>query len=160
MQQLLIADADDYLSDLYQKYFAAHGYSVRVASGGVECLTALRETTPDVLVLDAELKWGGADGVLAVMDEEDGLSTIPIVLLNDTDGKSTSDEVPLAWPSTPDDDDVSLHWPAPTSLSLSDGNPINKLLAARVIDRLHKPFYFQNLLESIGTAAGRPMQPQ
>lgn len=118
-QRLLIADADSYLSDLYLKYFGAHGYSVRVASGGVECLTALRETTPDVLVLDTELKWGGADGVLAVMDEEDDLSTIPIVLLND-----------------------------------------KPLLAARVIDRLHKPFYFQKLLDSIGTAAGRPMQPR
>lgn len=158
-QRLLIADADSYLSDLYQKYFGAHGYSVRVASGGVECLTALRETTPDVLVLDTELKWGGADGVLAIMDEEDGFATIPIVLLNDTDRKAAGDAVPLDWPST-SDDDVSLNWPAPTSLSLLEGSPIKPLLAARVIDRLHKPFYFQNLLDSIGTAAGRPMQPR
>lgn len=155
-QRILIADADSYLSDLYQKYFGAHGYSVRVAAGGVECLTALRETTPDVLVLDTELKWGGADGVLAVMDEEDGLSTIPIVLLNDTNGQAAGDAAPLTWPSTPDNDDVSLNWPAPASLSLLEGSPIKPLLAARVIDRLHKPFYFQHLLDSVGTAAQRP----
>lgn len=156
MQQLLIADADDDLSDVYQKYFAAHGYSVRVTSGGVECLMALRETTPDVLVLDSELKWGGADGVLAVMVEEDGLSTIPVVLLNGTDGTGAGDDAPLAGPSTPSRDDVGLKWPAPISLSLRDNGPIKPPLAAQVIERLHKPFYFQNLLDSLGTAEARP----
>ena len=40
-QQLLISGADHHLSDLYHKFFTAHGYAVRVANGGVECLTAL-----------------------------------------------------------------------------------------------------------------------
>lgn len=87
-RQLLIADADSFLSDIYRTYFTAHGYSVRVTAGGVECLTALRETTPDVLVLDTELKWGGADGVLAVMDEEERLASVPVVLLNDVHGQA------------------------------------------------------------------------
>ena len=159
-QQLLIADSDGYLSDLYLKYFGAHGYCVRVVSGGVECLTALRETPPDVLVLDTELRWGGADGVLSVMDEENGLSTVPVVLLNDKDGRAAGDEAPLSWPSTPVEDSVSLKWPDPTSLSSLRGSANKPPLAVQVVDRLLKPFYFQKLLDSIGSAAGRPMQPR
>lgn len=159
-QQLLIADADDGLSDLYLKYFGAQGYSVRVVSGGVECVTALRETPPDVLVLDTELKWGGADGVLSIMNEEDGFSTIPVVLLNDTDGKTADDAACLSWPSMPADDAAILKWPAPTLLSVQGGSPNKPPVAAPVVDRLLKPFRFQNLLDSIGSAAGRPAQPR
>jgi DNA-binding response OmpR family regulator len=176
-QQLLIADADGYLSDLYLKYFAAHGYSVRVASGGVECLKALRETPPDVLVLDTELKWGGADGVLAVMDEEDGLSKIPIVLLNDMDGKQPGDPISLAWTITPTDatpgENMPFVWPSAlerdvTGLYCLDenstpslsSNPNKRALTAQVVDRLLKPFRFQNLLDSIGTATARPRHPR
>ena len=143
--QLLIADGDGCLSALDLKSFAAHGYCVRVASGGVECLMALRETTPDVLVLDTELRWGGADGVLAVMDEEHHLSTIPIVLLHDTDGMDTGDSVSLSWPSISKRDATSL-----------SSTPNKRPLATQVVDRLLKPFRFQNLLDSIGTATARP----
>ncbi len=89
--QLLIADADGCLSDHDLKSCAAQGSSVRVTSGGVECLTALRETPPDVL-LDTELKFGGVDGVLSVLVEEDDLSTIPVMLFNDDDTSASLPE--------------------------------------------------------------------
>lgn len=154
-QQLLIADADHQLSDLYQKYFTARGYSVRIASGGVECLKALRDTPPDVLVLDAELKWGGADGVLAVMDEEDGLSTIPVVLLNDVDARDADFRHPSMRLSSITDDAISLKWPALAALSSQAGNPGNGSAASRIVDHLPKPFRLQNLLDSISTAPAR-----
>lgn len=95
VQQLLIADADSSISGSYLEYFAAHGYIVRIASGAVECLTALRMAPPppDVLVLVNELKWGGADGLLAVMEEDNNLSAIPTVLLSDADGMDAVDQV-------------------------------------------------------------------
>ena len=159
-QQLLIADADGFLSDIYRKYFAAHGYSVRVASGGVECLTALRETPPDVLVLDSELKWGGAHGVLAVMDEDDGLSTVPIVLLNELDGKVTDETDPPAWLSFSASDVGILKWPDGTSMPSPSNGRKQLPLPAQVVDHLLKPFRLQELLDSIGAAVSRPTQPR
>ena len=140
----------------------------------MECLKALRETPPDVLVLDTELKWGGADGVLAVMDEEDGLSkipvvllndteirgpeasvrlrpsTIPVALLNDTDAKDADGSVLVAGPSTPIDDAMRLKWPDHNSIPSSGGGPIKLPLADQVVARLVKPFRSQSLPEFAG----------
>lgn len=45
-------------------YLTEHGFEVATAMG-VECVTLLHELNPDVVVLDTNLLWGGADGVLA-----------------------------------------------------------------------------------------------
>jgi len=86
---LLIADGDDYLSDIYTRYFSLHGYKVQTATGGVECATNLRRSTPDVLVLDMDLPWGGGEGVLAMM-REDGIvpSTLTVLLASDASDDS------------------------------------------------------------------------
>ena len=44
-------------------------------------------------MLVTELKWGGADGLLAVMEEDNDLSTIPTVFLSDADGMDAVDQV-------------------------------------------------------------------
>jgi CheY-like chemotaxis protein len=172
-RQLLIADGHGYLSDIYQNYFVAHGYSVRVVSEGVECLKALHKTRPDLLVLDTELKWGGPDGVLAIMGEEDDLSTIPVVLLSDLEEMAADNAVPLAlpsmpahetpllmrtgesipflWPSVSKCDPTILKWRDQNSIPVSGSSPNKRPRAAQVVDRLLKPFSFQNLLASIST---------
>lgn len=48
---------------------------------GVECLEVLREFTPDIVVIEPELLWGGGDGVLAVLGEMPGMWIVPIVVL-------------------------------------------------------------------------------
>lgn len=154
--QLLIADADGSLSELYLTYFAAFGYSVRVAKRGVECLAALRETLPDVLVLDTERKWGGADGVLSVMDEEDGLSKIPIVLLSDADGNAAGDKAPESCQSASVGSSFRLKWPAPTPHSELNSTPTQPPVAVQVVERLLKPFQFKKLLESVGNGGRTP----
>ena len=158
-QQLLVAVADSTLSDLDQKYFTARSYAVRVALGGVECLTALRETPPDVLVLDTELKWGGADGVLSVMDEEVGLTKIPIVLLNNRDGRTNGNEAP-GFQHSPAKESTQLEGSAPVLLSSIPASLNTPLPGAQVLDRSLKLFYLRNLLDSIGTATARSNQPR
>ena len=56
---LLLASGDDRLRSECSGHLAAHGYVV-TAAGGVECVELLREFTPDAVVLDTDLHWGGA----------------------------------------------------------------------------------------------------
>jgi len=43
------------------------GFSVFSADSGIVCVANLQLFTPDVLLLDLNLKWGGCDGVLEAM---------------------------------------------------------------------------------------------
>ena len=69
-QTMLIADGDAELCDMYQKYVKDHGYDVETSSDGMDCVRKLRQVTPDVLVLDLEILWGGGDGVLGWLRDE------------------------------------------------------------------------------------------
>ena len=79
MRLLLFADSDGCLCEIYRRFFAARGYDVWTATGGVDCLAMLRRRPPDVLILDRHLLWGGAEGVLAYLREDAGPA--PAVLM-------------------------------------------------------------------------------
>jgi CheY-like chemotaxis protein len=80
MPAVLIADGDQDLCDLYRELFAHYGWEVHVSGGGLECLTQLRQCLPQLLILDLQLLWGGADGLLAVMRDDPRFARIPVVL--------------------------------------------------------------------------------
>jgi DNA-binding response OmpR family regulator len=77
---LLVVDGDAELCDLYQRYFHWYGYEVETARDGLACLQKLRQVKPMALVLDRDLRWGGADGVLAWLREDRALSEFPVLL--------------------------------------------------------------------------------
>ncbi len=77
---VLVADADSDLCDLYRLFFSRHGWQVRSSGGGVECLAQLRQASPRFLILDMQLLWGGADGLLEVMRDDPELASVPVVL--------------------------------------------------------------------------------
>ena len=77
---LLIAQSDAELRDAYRRFLTGRGYDVETAADGLDCLEKLRRVAPAVLVLDRELRWGGADGVLAWLREEREGSGIVVLL--------------------------------------------------------------------------------
>jgi DNA-binding response OmpR family regulator len=77
---LLIADGDIELRELFEMFLNEHGYDVEIASDGLDCLQKLRQRTPAALILDHNLQWGGADGVVACLREQNGVSEVPVVL--------------------------------------------------------------------------------
>jgi DNA-binding NtrC family response regulator len=77
---VLIADADGELCDLYRQFFSHHGWQVRTSGGGLDCLAQLRQSSPGLLILDLQLPWGGADGVLAVMRDDPRFARLPVIL--------------------------------------------------------------------------------
>jgi CheY-like chemotaxis protein len=75
---VLMADQDVKLAKLYCRFLADHGFSAETATCGLECLEMVRQLAPEVLVLDRELAWDDASGVLAWL-REDGLP-LPVIL--------------------------------------------------------------------------------
>src|SRR5437868_575170 len=89
---LLIASTDESLLDLATRLLTSCGFQVDVASTGVDCLARLREQTPDVLVLDDTLLWGGGDGILALLEEErDPWASLPVILLSERNSSAEAD---------------------------------------------------------------------
>jgi DNA-binding response OmpR family regulator len=82
---LLVADSDAELCELYTMFFSELGYEVDAAFDGLDCVDKLRRLGPAVLLLDRELHWGGADGVLAWLREQSPLPEVSVVLTTGVD---------------------------------------------------------------------------
>jgi DNA-binding response OmpR family regulator len=76
-----MADPDEALQPVYRERLAQEGFEVVTVFSGLECVARLRESVPDLLVLEAQLPWGGGDGVLAIMGEVPLLATVPVMVL-------------------------------------------------------------------------------
>ena len=77
----LVASAQDRVLTACQQHLPSDEFEVRTCRTGIECLTALRESSIDVLILDTALPWGGADGILEVLTAPDGVDQQPLVFL-------------------------------------------------------------------------------
>ncbi len=78
---ILLAEADPTTAATHARELEQIGYTVLTVSDGLGCLERLRSQRPDLLVLDAEIPWGGGDGVLAVCQEEPHLRCIPAIVM-------------------------------------------------------------------------------
>lgn len=81
--RIVVAEPDHELLEEYRRSLAAGGFQVLTASNGVECTARLRAEEPNLLVLNPALLWGGGEGVLALMQDERVLPSIPVLLLYD-----------------------------------------------------------------------------
>ena len=79
--RVLMADPDESLHPVYREPLARDGFEVVSAFNGLECVARMRERVPDLLVLEPRMPWGGGDGVLAIMGEDPGFATIPVMVL-------------------------------------------------------------------------------
>lgn len=52
---ILLADADESLRELYRDYFTRKGWSIETAGDDVECAMKIRECNPRFLIVDLEL---------------------------------------------------------------------------------------------------------
>lgn len=77
---LLVAEGDADLREIYRRFLTERNYAVATAVDGLECLEKLRRLRPAVLVLDWELRWGGGDGVLTWLREQDVGSGTSVVV--------------------------------------------------------------------------------
>jgi DNA-binding NtrC family response regulator len=78
---ILVASSSAFRQAMYREAVESLGHQVSVAPGGVECAARLRERRPDVLILEAPLFWGGAEGVLQVVESELATHCMPVILV-------------------------------------------------------------------------------
>ncbi len=95
---ILLAEADTDLATSYREFLGRSGVDVITASGGVECLALLRDWFPPVLVLDLDLPWGGAEGLLAHLREQRSCRRLPAVILT---GQIAEELLPAALRAAP-----------------------------------------------------------
>jgi len=61
---ILFVDRDPGLAADVCRLLSSRGHSIRTCLGGLQCVETLKEFAPGLLVLDPEVLWGGASGVL------------------------------------------------------------------------------------------------
>jgi DNA-binding response OmpR family regulator len=79
--RILVASSSVFRQQFYQEVAEKLGHEVSVTSGGLDCVSQLRSSLPDLLILEAPLHWGGSEGVLEVAQNELGSSAVPVILV-------------------------------------------------------------------------------
>ena len=82
---LLIAEPNAELRGVCESLFSEMGIRVETAADGLECWSKLQESTPDALVLDMDMPWGGGEGVLARLREDHYDMLSPAVFITGVD---------------------------------------------------------------------------
>jgi CheY-like chemotaxis protein len=91
---VMIAGADQDTANELATHLANCGHRSKFAKNGIECIAALRGLTPDLLLLEFDLLWGGCDGVMAVMNDDPQWENIPVVLFAEKYKRFTAQEPP------------------------------------------------------------------
>lgn len=77
---LLIAEDDPILRQLYQRKFSLEGYQIRTANDGEEAVKQLTEQLPSLLVLDINMPKMDGFQVLELLPKEK--RTFPVIMLS------------------------------------------------------------------------------
>ena len=84
MKKILLVEDEEILLDLLQKKLREEGYEVFMAKDGEEGLKAIRETKPDLVLLDIVMpKMGGLE-VMEEAQKEPELKKIPIIVISNS----------------------------------------------------------------------------
>ena len=77
-KRLLIVEDDPNMALLLREEFEDDGYTVQVAYGGREALSAVTTNPPDVVILDVNMP--GKDGIETLNDIVNARGNVPVVL--------------------------------------------------------------------------------
>jgi CheY-like chemotaxis protein len=78
---ILVASSSTFRQRTYRDAVESLGHQVSVVSGGVECVARIHAECPDLLIMEAPLFWGGAEGVLQALQDCQQQSHVPVILV-------------------------------------------------------------------------------
>lgn len=83
-KKILLIEDEDIMIDLLEKKLIQEGYEVTVARNGEEGLRAMRETKPNVILLDIVMPKMGGFEVMEEMNKDPDLKEIPIIIISNS----------------------------------------------------------------------------
>ena len=137
---VLVTDTDKEFLALAGRFLGKRGLIVCTASVGLECLEKLVHLSPEVLVLDRELPWGGSGNTFDRLLEE--------TITSHTDGSTITSVNGLL-------DCLREEWPDPPHsviLTTAENDLPAGPLGAPVVRWLRKPYTPERLLSIIEAA--------
>lgn len=82
MAKILLIEDDPFLTNMYKTRFASEGHEVMIAQDGETALNTLKQTPPNLVILDFMLPKLGGFAILEEMQKTDVLKKIPVVVLS------------------------------------------------------------------------------
>lgn len=82
---VLIVEPDEDLAISYDAFLGRRGFEVFTATDGLACVSRLRKSPLDMVVLEPNVLWGGGAGIVALMRDDPSLPLVP-VLVHSRDG--------------------------------------------------------------------------
>ncbi|MFZ2187147.1 MAG: response regulator [Candidatus Moraniibacteriota bacterium] len=92
-KKVCIIDDDQDICEIYLMKFRLEGFDVAVATNGEEGLKMIRETEPDVILLDIEMPVMNGIEVLAALRKDPVCGKIPVIMLTNQDNEGAYKEV-------------------------------------------------------------------
>ncbi len=81
-KKILVVDDDKAILTMIRKYLMAAGYSVVVTDNGSEGLILVRESRPDLILVDYDMPGLDGHAVCRVLKKEAATQTIPVVIMS------------------------------------------------------------------------------
>ena len=82
LKKILVVDDDKAILALVRKYLAANGYSVVVTDNGSEGLMLVRESRPDIILVDSDMPGLDGHSVCRVLKKEAATQSVPVVIMS------------------------------------------------------------------------------
>lgn len=83
-KKILLIEDEKLMIELLEKRLVQEGYNTVVAKNGAEGITKMRETKPDLVLLDIIMPRMGGFEVMEVMSKDEELKKIPIIVISNS----------------------------------------------------------------------------
>lgn len=80
-KRILLAEDDIFVRDMYSVRLKKDGYEVKTVKDGRQALEWLSKNTPDIILLDIMMPFMDGLEVLAEIQKNENLNTIPVIML-------------------------------------------------------------------------------
>jgi CheY-like chemotaxis protein len=89
---ILIAEDDEFIRDIYNRIFSMNGYTVHLATNGVEALEKLEEIVPDLILLDIMMPYQNGKEVFKKIKQDPRLKDVPVVFLTNVSAQDDMEQ--------------------------------------------------------------------